>query len=95
MFRENVLTPRQRLAIANARAKEKVEELVQNVALDKRFVYYLLGATGICVVPLTGFNCELQGFRVTLLESDDAKFEWIFRTLGEKITEYLQSPPSS
>ena len=91
MFRENVLTPRQRLAIANARAKEKVEQLVKNVALDKQFVYYLLGATGICVVPLTGFNCDLQGFRVTLLESDDAKFEWIFRTLSEKITEYLQS----
>jgi alanine-synthesizing transaminase len=91
MFRENVLTPMQKLAVANARAREKVEQLVRDVALDKRFVYYLLGATGICVVPLTGFNCDLQGFRVTLLESDDAKFEWIFSTLKEKITEYLQS----
>jgi alanine-synthesizing transaminase len=91
MFRENVLTPMQKLAVANAGAREKVEQLVRNVALDKRFVYYLLGATGICVVPLTGFNCDLQGFRVTLLESDDAKFEWIFSTLKEKITEYLQS----
>jgi aspartate/methionine/tyrosine aminotransferase len=63
---------------------------VKNVALDKRFVYYLLAATGICVVPLTGFNCDLQGFRVTLLESDDAKFEWTFRTLREKIIEYLK-----
>ena len=72
-------------------ALRDLEQLVENVALDKRFVYYLLGATGICVVPLTGFNCDLQGFRVTLLESDDAKFEWIFRTLSEKITEYLQS----
>jgi aspartate/methionine/tyrosine aminotransferase len=91
MFQENVLTPMQKLAVANAGAKEKVEQLVRDVALDKRFVYYLLGATGICVVPLTGFNCDLQGFRVTLLESDDAKFEWIFKTLREKITEYLQS----
>ena len=91
MFKENVLTPNQKLAVANARAKEKVEQLVADVALDKRFVYYLLGATGICVVPLTGFNCDLRGFRVTLLESDDAKFEWIFRTLKEKITEYLRS----
>jgi aspartate/methionine/tyrosine aminotransferase len=89
MFRENVLTPNQKLIITNEKAKEKVERLVKNVALDKRFVYYLLAATGICVVPLTGFNCGLQGFRVTLLESDDAKFEWIFRTLREKITEYL------
>jgi aspartate/methionine/tyrosine aminotransferase len=91
MFRENVLTPDQKLAVSNAGAKDMVERLVKDVALDKRFVYYLLAATGICVVPLTGFNCDLRGFRATLLESDDAKFEWIFRTLGEKITEYLKS----
>ncbi len=91
MFQENALTPNQKLGVANGKAKEKVEQLVKNVALDKRFVYYLLGSTGICVVPLTGFNCDLQGFRVTLLESDDKKFEWIFKTLREKITEYLQS----
>jgi aspartate/methionine/tyrosine aminotransferase len=90
MFRPNVLTPNQKLAIVDSEAKNKVEQLVKDVALDKRFVYYLLGATGICVVPLTGFNCDLQGFRVTLLESDDAKFEWIFKTLREKISEYLQ-----
>jgi len=91
MFREDVLTPTQKLAVANAKAREKVEHLVKDVALDKRFVYYLLAATGICVVPLTGFNCDLKGFRVTLLESDDAKFEWIFKTLREKIREYLES----
>jgi aspartate/methionine/tyrosine aminotransferase len=64
---------------------------VRNVALDKRFVYYLLAATGICVVPLTGFNCGLQGFRTTLLEWDDRKFEWIFTTLRDRIREYLKS----
>ena len=89
MFRENVLTPNQKLNVPNEKAKERVERIVKNVALDKRFVYYLLAATGICVVPLTGFNCGLQGFRVTLLESDDAKFEWTFTTLRDKITEYL------
>ena len=91
MFRENVLKPNQKLAVANSAARERVEQLVTGVALDKRFVYYLLASTGICVVPLTGFNCDLQGFRATLLESDDAKFEWIFRVLRDKISEYLQS----
>ena len=91
MFSENALTPNQKLDIGNAAAKEKAEQIVKGVALDKRFVYYLLAATGICVVPLTGFNCDLQGFRVTLLESDDTKFEWIFKTLREKIIEYLRS----
>ncbi|MHB8846391.1 MAG: pyridoxal phosphate-dependent aminotransferase [Nitrospirota bacterium] len=89
MFRDNALTPTQKLPVPNEKAREKVERIVKNVALDKRFVYYLLAATGICVVPLTGFNCGLQGFRVTLLESDDAKFAWIFKTLKEKISEYL------
>jgi aspartate/methionine/tyrosine aminotransferase len=91
MFREGALNPDQKLAVPNTQAREKVERIVRNVALDKRFVYYLLAATGICVVPLTGFNCDLQGFRATLLESDDAKFEWVFTTLREKITEYLKS----
>ena len=91
MFRDNVLKPSQKLAIANSAARERVEQLVKGVALDKRFVYYLLASTGICVVPLTGFNCALQGFRVTLLESDNAKFEWLFRVLRDKISEYLQS----
>jgi len=91
MFREGALSPSQKLTVANGSAREKVEQIVRNVPLDKRFVYYLLAATGICVVPLTGFNCGLQGFRVTLLESDDEKFAWIFRTLREKITEYLNS----
>jgi alanine-synthesizing transaminase len=91
MFKEGALHPGQKLAILNAQAGAKVEQIVKNVALDKRFVYYLLAATGICVVPLTGFNCDLEGFRVTLLESDDRKFEWVFRTLRDKITEYLKS----
>ena len=71
--------------------KELVERITTNVALDKRFVYYLLATTGICVVPLTGFNCTLKGFRVTLLENDEARFEQIFRTIREKMIEYLKS----
>jgi aspartate/methionine/tyrosine aminotransferase len=68
-----------------------VKRITSNVALDKRFVYYLLAATGICVVPLTGFNCELMGFRITLLESDEVRFEKIFKTVRDKIKEYLAS----
>ncbi len=44
-------------------------------AFDKRFCHQLLAATGICTVPLTtGFNSSIPGFRMTLLEADDAKF---------------------
>jgi alanine-synthesizing transaminase len=89
MFEESALNGKQSLPIKNSTVKELVEKITSNVALDKRFVYYLLAATGICVVPLTGFNCTLRGFRITLLESDDEKFEQIFRTVRDKIVEYL------
>jgi aspartate/methionine/tyrosine aminotransferase len=61
------------------------------VSLDKRFVYYLLGATGICVVPLSSFATSMQGFRITLLERDEATFRMIFQTIAENIRKYLAS----
>jgi aspartate/methionine/tyrosine aminotransferase len=91
MFEEGVLNGTQSLPVKEKTVKELVEKITNDVALDKRFVYYLLATTGICVVPLTGFNCNLKGFRITLLENDDAKFEQIFRTVREKIIEYLES----
>lgn len=65
-----------------------------SAALDQRFVLHLLAATGICVVPLsTGFNSDLQGFRFTLLESDDAKFETLLTDLAQALQAYLASAP--
>ncbi len=89
MFKEGVLNNKQTLPIADSVVRERIEELVKNVSDDKRFVYYLMGATGIVVVPLTGFYCAHPGFRVTLLETDDAKRAWIFKTLRESIDQYL------
>ncbi|MEE9259733.1 MAG: aminotransferase class I/II-fold pyridoxal phosphate-dependent enzyme, partial [Candidatus Scalindua sediminis] len=90
-FKDGVLNEKQRLKIKNNTIRNYIEEITQDVALDKRFVYYLLGATGICVVPLTGFSCDLYGFRITLLETNEKKFEWIFTTIAEKIKDYLNS----
>jgi len=61
-----------------------------NLKPDKQFVYWLLASTGICVVPLSGFASDLPGFRFTLLESDDEKRKWIFKTLGEAVREYMR-----
>ena len=91
LFDDGVLNDRQTLPIANAEARKYVERIVQGVPADKRFVYYLLGATGICVVPLTGFCCNRKGFRVTLLECDDAKRRWTWQTIAQSITQYLAS----
>ena len=51
----------------------------------------LPNATGIVVVPLTGFQCAHHGFRATLLESDPEKWRWILQTLRTKIDEYVAS----
>jgi aspartate/methionine/tyrosine aminotransferase len=91
MFKDGALNDEQTLPIENPGIRARVEELTKDVSPDKRFVYYLMGATGIVVVPLTGFQCEHPGFRFTLLESDDAKRRWIFQTLRESIDAYIES----
>lgn len=91
LFKDGVLNTKQSLPIKNPDVKKFIEDRVAGVEVDKRFVYYLLGATGVCVVPLTGFCCTRTGFRVTLLESDDAKRKWTWETIAESITRYVQS----
>jgi len=93
VFEDGRLNNKQTLPIENPEVKTHVESLVNQpgVSLDKRFVYYLLGATGVCVVPLSSFATELQGFRSTLLETDEARFRKIFNTIAESINMYLAS----
>jgi len=91
LFDDSALNNRQSLPIRKLDVIEYIEHKVQGVPDDKRFVYYLLAATGICVVPLTGFCCSRKGFRITLLETDDAKRVWTFNTIANSIRQYLQS----
>jgi aspartate/methionine/tyrosine aminotransferase len=91
MFEPGVLNDHQTLKIENPKVREMVEQLVRGVNRDMRFVYYLMGATGIVVVPLTGFCCKREGFRVTLLECDDAKRRWTFQTLADAVRQYIGS----
>ncbi len=92
-FEDGALNSKQTLPIENKEIRNLVESLVSdpNTACDKRFVYYLLGATGICVVPLTSFATDLKGFRITLLEPDEDEFIKIFKTLAKTITQYMKS----
>ncbi len=89
MFKDGLLDDSQSLRIENPKIREATERLTEGVEPDKRFVYYLMGATGIVVVPLTGFQCEHHGFRATLLESDDRKRAWILKSLRDAIDEYV------
>jgi alanine-synthesizing transaminase len=91
IFKPGVLKPHQTLKVENAKARDLVEKMVEGVPLDKRFVYYALASTGICVVPISSFCSDLLGFRVTLLEEDVSKMEWIYQRLRAAILEYLKS----
>ncbi len=91
VFKDKVLNNKQVLEIKNKKLKNFIKKEVKGIGLDKRFVCYLMASSGICVVPLSGFNCKLSGFRITLLETNDKKIKSTFKTLAEKITEYLKS----
>ncbi|MBE0500008.1 MAG: pyridoxal phosphate-dependent aminotransferase [Desulfuromonadales bacterium] len=92
-FNPGVLNHRQFLPIEISEVRKLVEGLINQpgVSPDKRFVYYLLAATGICVVPLSSFFTPELGFRITLLERDEKVFTRIFNTIAETITAYLAS----
>jgi len=92
LFREGVLNRTQTLPIDNHQIRSLIESLLQSngkVSLDKRLVYYLLAATGVCVVPLSSFNTDLQGLRFTLLDPDEASFGRMVATLAEGIKAYI------
>lgn len=91
MFKDGVLNDRQSLEISNPEVAATVSRMVDGVEPDKRFVYHLMGATGIVVVPLTGFQCAHHGFRATLLEADDEKRAWILKTLRDAVDRYVTS----
>lgn len=90
VFQKGVLNNRQILPIENPKTRALVESIVPGVPNDKRFVYYLMGATGICVTPLTGFHSNLEGFRITLLQADEELRRRTLRRLAEAIEEYLK-----
>ena len=89
VFEDGVLNDSQSLHIEDPKVRATVERLTQDVPNDRRFVYYLMAATGVCVVPLSGFCCARDGFRLTLLECDDQKRAWMFASLTNSLREYL------
>jgi len=92
IFRNGTLRNGQKLKITDEHISSLVEGWVnQDIPYDKRFVYYLLGAKGVCVVPISSFCSELQGFRVTLLEENEEMLVRTFTAIRDGIVEYLAS----
>jgi len=95
VFEDRAVNHHQSLPIEKTEVLDLIENLTAGpkIQADKRFVYYLLAATGICVVPLSSFNTDLQGFRFTLLDPDEAHFTGMLDTLAASIEAYLASEP--
>ena len=93
VFKDGALTASQKLSVDNGEVATYIESLINTeFALDKRFVYYLLAATGICVVPLmSGFNSTYHGFRFTLLDPDKEAFIKNITVVKDAIASYLAS----
>ena len=93
IFKEGALSKGQRLKLPSTEVESVLNSWAESkpVELDRRFVYYLLAATGICVVPISSFCSDLHGFRITLLEEDESEFDYILSTLAKSIGEYLSS----
>ncbi len=93
VFKDNIINDKQTLKIQNPEVQQVVENWVSqaDVLPDKRFVYYLLAAKGICVVPISSFCSDLRGFRVTILEDDEKVLRETFNVISEAIKEYISS----
>lgn len=94
VFQEGVLSNQQSLQIDD----QNIQAVIQNwmtqetdMALDKRFVLYLLAAKRVCVVPISSFCSELQGFRVTLLEENEKILVETFGQIRDALMEYFAS----
>jgi len=48
---------------------------------DLHLVYYLLAGTGVCCVPLSGFDSDVAGLRITLLEQHIDRFDYMLDQL--------------
>ena len=90
-FEEGLLNKRQKLPIANRNVAAIIRSAVdvKNLPNDKRFAYYTLASTGVCVVPASDFSSPCPGFRVTTLSRDPKLRRETYQTLARAIRDYL------
>lgn len=94
IFKEGTLKKGQKLSITEPAVQQLLDKWLAaepDMAADKRFVYNLLAAKGVCVVPISSFCSNLQGFRVTLLENDEEILVETFSRIRDAVREYTGS----
>ncbi len=90
VFEDGALTDSQTLPVEDSGVREYIARAARGVCADKRFAYYLMAHAGVCVVPLSGLNSRLSGFRMTLLEPDEAVFANTVENIARAITAYVR-----
>jgi len=89
IFNDGALQQGQSLTIKNNEIKRLLDEWIKpQMPLDQQFVYYLLAAKQVCVVPISSFASNLLGFRITLLEENREIMKETFLRIKEGIMEY-------
>lgn len=89
---DRLLNDEMNVYIENPEVRNHIAKLCPpGVEPDRKFVYQLLGAKNICVVPLSSFVTDLRGFRCTLLEKDDDKFEKTYLAVADALNEFLKN----
>lgn len=93
IFKPGVLNADQKLTINDPKVSTILEGWLaqKDMPLDKKFVYYLLAAKQVCIVPISSFCSDLLGFRITLLEEDDHTRTETFKRIKEGIIEFCES----
>ncbi|MEQ8470696.1 MAG: pyridoxal phosphate-dependent aminotransferase [Marinoscillum sp.] len=93
IFEPGVLKEGQSLKIEDSQVKKLLDSWFasNNMTKDKRFVYYLLAAKQVCIVPISSFASDLLGFRLTLLEENEKLIEKTFNRIKEGVIEYCES----
>lgn len=94
IFKKGTLASHQKLNIDDPAVSALLKQWLDaepGMPLDKRFVYSLLAAKGVCVVPISSFCSELQGFRVTLLENNEEILVETFTRIRDAVREFTHS----
>ena len=92
IFKKGTLRPEQKLKIQRPEVQALLDSWMRpNMPNDQRFVYSLLAAKGVCVVPISSFASDLEGFRITLLEENSELMKETFQRIKEGIIEYCES----
>ena len=95
VFKPGTLSKDQYLQVEDERIELILSQwLNEPMALDKQFVLNLLAAKKVCVVPISSFCSELQGFRVTLLEENEEILVDTFTRIRDGLIEYFESDKS-